>query len=1132
MTLHVHRAERADRLAAALAELLATPLDDVFAEEVVAVPARGVERWITQRLSHRLGRRPDRDGPRDHEDGICAGVRFPSPTALIAEVVGVEEHDPWAPDSLVWPLLEVIDGCAGEDWCRTLGTHLGVGAADGPQGVDRDAEWGHRRGRRYAVARRLAGLFDSYASYRPAMLTAWAAGEDTDGFGDRLPPDLGWQAELWRRLVGRLGGPDPVTRLAAALERLRIHPAVVDLPDRLSLFGATRLATSQLQVLSALAEARDVHLWLPHPSPELWRRVAELGVAAPVRRSADPTVTTADHPLLSSLGRDSRELQLVLGPVTSVDYHHPLERAPSTTLGLLQRDLREDRRPDPAARSKIAPDDRSVQVHACHGPARQVDVLREVLVGLLAADPTLEPRDVLVMCPDIEVYAPLISAAFGLADVVQGGHPAHELRVRLADRALSQTNPLLSTVAKLLDLADGRVTASKVLDLAAWPPVRRRFGLDDDDLEQLARWVTQSGVRWGLDAQHRDTYGLSGYPQNTWRAGLDRILLGVAMADEDRNWLGLALPLDDVGSNDVDLAGRLAELLDRLAAVLDDLVGEASLEGWLDALADGVQTLTSVPDADLWQTAELHRELSAVADAAAGRASVIELGLSDLRALFAGRLGGRPTRANFRTGTLTVCTMVPMRSVPHRVICLLGLDDGVFPRGARVDGDDVLARDPAVGERDPRGEDRQLMLDALLAATEHVVITYTGADERTGAVRPPAVPLGELVDALDDTATTADGRPVGHQVVVRHPLQPFDARNVTPGALGRPGPFSFDATALAGAVAATGKRQLPAPFLPVALAPMIDNVVDLADLTSLLQRPARGFLRQRLDVALRYEEAEPSDSLAVELDNLELWSIGDRLLGDRLAGAEAETCRQAEWRRGVLPPGALGERTLTRVLGEVEPLVARTADLRLPERRTVDVAVGFGEGRELRGTVPGVHGTCLVTIGYSKLAAGPRLRAWILLVALAATEPGVAWTAVTVGRGRAANPMQSTLGPLDAELARDVLAQLVDLHDRALREPLPVSLKATAAYADVRHSGYDVTEAVVKARRAWATDRFPGEQEDSAHVQVWGSGAPIERLLSAVPAADERWFGEPSRFGELARRLWTPLLASEQTGTL
>ena len=1121
MTLHVHRAERSDQLAAGLAELLAVPLADVFAEEVIAVPARGVERWLTQRLSHRLGREEGRG------DGVCAGVRFPSPAALVAEVVGVgragaAEHDPWAPDSLVWPLLEVIDECAGEDWCRTLGAHLGADAAED------DA---HRRGRRYGVARRLAGLFDSYVLHRPHMLSAWAAGDSTDGFGVAVPADLAWEVQLWRRLRARVEGPDPVERLAAALDGLRHDPTRVDLPERLSLFGPTRLAVSQLDTLSALAAQRDVHLWLPHPSPALWAAVASLEPTGPVRRRLDPTATVPRNPLLSSLGRDARELQLILSGASFVDVHHPAEDSPATLLGLLQRDLREDRRADLAAKATLSPHDRSVQVHACHGPTRQVDVLREVLVGLLEDDQTLEPRDVLVMCPDIEVYAPLISAAFGLADVVAGGHPAHQLRVRLADRALTQTNPLLATVARLLELADGRVTASQVLDLAAWPPVRRRFGFDEDDLDQLASWVAASGVRWGLDAAHRSGFGLSNFPHNTWRAGLDRILLGVAMADEEQNWLGLAMPLDDVGSSDIELAGRLAELLDRLQTTLDQLAGEQALGQWLTALVEGVESLTRVTGTEAWQSAELHRELEYVAAGAGTHAATATLSLSDIRALLAGRLGGRPTRANFRTGTLTVCTMVPMRSVPHRVICLLGLDDGVFPRGARIDGDDVLARDPAVGERDPRGEDRQLMLDALLAATEHVVITYAGADERTGAARPPAVPLGELLDSLDDTACTAGGGPARDQVLVRHPLQPFDARNVTPGALGVPGPFSFDAAALAGAVAAASDRVPPEPFLVDALPAPPHGDVDLGELIAVLVSPVRGFLRQRLDIALQYDEDEPSDSLAVELDNLEQWSIGERLLRDRLAGADEETCRQAEWRRGVLPPGPLGARTLAKILTEVEPLVTGTAALRAPGRRTVDVVAAVPSGREVRGSVPSVYDTCLVTIGYSKLGPAARLRAWISLVALAAAEPDTPWTAATIGRG-AGSPRESTLGPIAGDDAREILTQVLDVYDRALCEPLPMAAKTSAAYAAARRSNNDAFFAAREAERQWKSDKFPGEDANAAHVRVWGTGAPLAKLLARAPGPDERWAGEPTRFGELALRLWMPLLDNERIAAL
>jgi exodeoxyribonuclease V gamma subunit len=414
------------------------------------------------------------------------------------------------------------------------------------------------------------------------------------------------------------------------------------------------------------------------------------------------------------------------------------------------------------------------------------------------------------------------------------------------------------------------------------------------------------------------------------------------------------------------------------------------------------------------------------------------------------------------------------------------------------------------------------MLDAILAAKEHLVITYTGADERTGAPRPPAVPLGELLDALDDTALTAAGEPARCQVLVRHPLQPFDTRNLEPGKLGVPGPFSFDPAALAGARAA---QQVPVPappFLPEVLPAGPRTDIELADLTALLTHPARGFLRQRLDVAVRFEDDDPSDALTVELDALEKWKLGDRMLRDRLAGVDEQTCRNVEWRRGMLPPGPLGNTQLTSVLAEVEPLVSATA------RRTVDVLAELADGRQLRGSVPGLHGDRLVAVGYSKLGPRDRLRAWISLVALAASHPDTGWTAVTVGRGEPGRPKQSVLGPVPAVQARKVLEQLVELYDQGLREPLPLATKASAAYAAARRNQGDVDEAVRMARRPWASGDFPGEDADAANELVWGRRASLDVLLAEEALLDPRAQPEPTRFGALAVRLWAPLLAAER----
>ena len=801
MAIQLHRAPRTDLLADALGDLLAVPSADPFAEEIVVVPAKGIERWLTQRLSHRLGASA-RGG-----DGVCAGVRFLSPRSLVSLLLDRERDDPWDADRLVWPVLATIDASLDEPWCTVLATHLGHGVA-GEEGE-------LRRNRRYSVARRLAGLFASYSVQRPQLLADWRLGRDADGAEGRLDSDLVWQAQLWRRVLDRVEAEAPDLRHERTLDGLRSGRAdEMALPDRLSLFGHTRLPVTEVTLLRALGEVRDVHLWLPQPSPSLWSALDGLG--GPVLRAEDISATRVGHPLLASLGRDSRELRRALVDVADLQVAD-VDSTPDTLLGWLQADLRANALAEQSVRrGRVhAPGDRSVQVHACHGQARQIDVLREVLVGLLEDDPTLEPRDILVMCPDIETYAPLVSAGFGLADVVgEGsgeGHPAHRLRVRLADRALSSTNPLLAVAATLVRLSGGRVTASEVLDLAGTEVVRARFAFTDDDLDRIAGWVRAAGVRWGLDGPSRTRFSMSAFDHNTWRSGLDRILLGVAMSGDEHRHLGRGLPLDDVGTGDIDLAGRLAELVHRLDLCLK-VLGEADEVGiWMAALRDGVRSLTAVPTDDAWQLPQFERELSRTADAArSSAAGVVAVGVADVRALLEMRLAGRPTRANFRTGTLTVCTMVPMRSVPHRVVCLVGLDDGVFPRAGLVDGDDVLARRPMTGERDLRSEDRQLLLDAVLAASETLVITYTGANEHSGAARPPAVPLGEILDALDRTSAS----PVRQRVHIRHPLQAHDPRNLQPERLGTPEPFSFDRTALAGARAVAGEQRPVPAFLP------------------------------------------------------------------------------------------------------------------------------------------------------------------------------------------------------------------------------------------------------------------------------------------------------------------------------
>jgi exodeoxyribonuclease V gamma subunit len=1112
--------------------------------EIVAVPTRGVERWLTQRLSTVLGVSSGR------ADGVCANIEFPFPGRLVngavATAVGIDRQaDPWLPERSVWPLLDVVEASLEELWLAALAAHLG--------GAEADAE-ASRRTRRLSSVRHIADLYDRYAVHRPAMLRGWAEGRDD-----------GWQAELWRRLRERIGEPSPAERLDDACARLRAEPVLVELPARVSLFGLTRLPASYLNVLDALAVERDVHLFLLHASADLWARIASFTRDHPpiVRRDDDATATLPQNPLLASWGQDAREMQLVLaGRPDEVVFHDHLvvEERRRTLLCRIQADIRADRTPpglplpgEKDERALLEPDDRSLQVHACHGRARQVEVVRDAILHLLADDPTLEPRDIVVLCPDIEIFAPLIQATFGTEaeedeedDALPAGARRIELHVRLADRSLRQTNPVLGIVAQLLDLADGRLTASQVLDLAGRGPVRRRFRLDDDDLTRIAQWARDGGVRWGLDAAQRASYRLDQLPANTWQAGWDRVLIGVAMAEDEERLFGGVLPLDDVGSGDIDLVGRFAEFLQRVHAIVDAFADRMPLDAWAAAISEAADNLTAAPGREAWQRVQLGRLLEDVVaeGTTAGAVTQTPLALTEIRALLADRLRGRPTRASFRTGHLTICTLVPMRSVPHRVVCLIGLDDSAFPRQTARDGDDLLLLDPHVGDRDARTEDRQLLLDAVLAATDQLVITYAARDERTNLPRPPAVPLGELLDVVDRTACFSDVAMTRARVIVEHPLQPFDLRNFEEGALAPERTWSFDRVALGGARALSGGQLAVPPFLAEPLPREEESIVELDRLVRFLQHPVRAFLRQRLGIGGGVGDDDIRDAMSIELDALQRWSVGERLLDARLAGADKDDSIAAEIARGELPPDLLAESVLADVYPVVKQLVAAAADYLSASDASVsvDIRVALPNGRTLVGTVPGVRGDLVTTLTYSRVAPRHRLAAWAYLLALGAARPATADEAVTLGRRRADGPRGSAVSVArirlskipdarQTEAVRD-LAVLVDLFERGMCEPLPLFCRTSAAYAVAVAAGKDGRAAAGKEwTSAW---NFPKEDAEPEHLLVLGGKRTVAELFDELPRDDEEGEGwaleEPSRAGRYARRLWDGLRARHSCG--
>ena len=446
-----------------------------------------------------------------------------------------------------------------------------------------------------------------YALHRPELVRAWAAGEH----GRLAGRSSGGGSTPRSPSPARPSGSRPRARGCAASR------TIADLPPRFALFGLTRLPAGRLAVLRALAEHRDVHLFLLHPSPELWERCRGTGPVTQAGRRPDDARCPPTR--CSPRGATTRGSSSSSSHGDAAEHHHAVEHGGDTLLARIQADVRDDREPpraDDPSRPPLDPADRSLQVHSCHGRARQVEVLHDAILHLLADDPTLEPRDVIVMCPDIETFAPLIQATFGAGEDERPGAP--DLRVRLADR--SSARPTRCS-ASWRGCSSWPTSGSPPRRCSTSPTASRCGAASASTTTTLARaeeWVRESGIRWGLDAGHRAPFKLDGLPSGTWRAGLDRLLLGVTMTEDEQRLFGGVLPLDDVESGAIELAGRVAELLDRLHAAVDALAQPKPVAEWAEAIGAAADALTTTSPRDAWQRAELQRLLDDVVTEAAG----------------------------------------------------------------------------------------------------------------------------------------------------------------------------------------------------------------------------------------------------------------------------------------------------------------------------------------------------------------------------------------------------------------------------------------------------------------------------------------------------------------------------------
>ena len=789
--LRIFTGNRLEILADRLAEVVSRPLATALEPETVIVQSRGMERWVSMALARR--------------NGICANMAFPFPNAFLDDLFrrilpDLPDPSPFDPEILTFRIMKRLPAFLERPAFADLKRYL----VDDTKGV-----------KLYQLAVRVADLFDQYLVFRPEMIFQWEAGQGDDG------PDNLWQAELWRDLSH---GKEKVHRARLhrnLLLRLDTLPvAAVGLPSRISVFGISYLPPFHLQALAGLARISPVYLFLLNPCREYWADILSRRAMHRLTRKIARGTVDADalhmeqgHPLLASLGGLGKEFLVSISATEAhiedcfvpVDEHSLLSSLQADIFYL--RDHSDSRPADRVAIGDAGPTaaDASIQIHACHGPLREIEVLHDRLLALFEEHPDLRPRDVIVMAPDIVAYTPYIRAVFDTQT-----DAGQTIPYSIADQGAGSNKGVLRSFLSLLDLKGSRFEATRVLGLLELPGIKERFDLTAADLTTIARWVRDVNIRWGRDAAGRMRIGLPGLAENTWQAGIDRLLLGYAMPGSDRRMFDGILPYDHIEGSEALVLGRFIAFLQHLFEWSERLEQSMPPADWRDVFIELLERFIAVDEDAEQEVQQLRRSLENFGCLEERAGFAVPLELEVVRTHLENTLERTHAGGGFISGGVTFCAMLPMRSIPFEVVCLIGMNTAAFPRESTPLGFDLMARFPRPGDRSRRRDDKYLFLEALVSAARVFYISYVGQSVQDNSDIPPSVIVSELIDTIEGSY----GIPAV-DLVVRHPLQAYSPRYFDDS---DPALFSYsfeNFMAAAGAAVSDG----PQPFFKVPLAP-------------------------------------------------------------------------------------------------------------------------------------------------------------------------------------------------------------------------------------------------------------------------------------------------------------------------
>jgi exodeoxyribonuclease V gamma subunit len=993
----LHSSNKTENLVAHLVAIMGNkPLSSPFAKEVFLIQSQGMERWLSQQLAA--------------EFKVWGNYSFLFPGKFFSSLA--QKIDSRLSDAaferhvMQWRLEALLRDLRGAELAvlnRYLsGTNIGL--------------------KRYQLAQQLSQLFDQYQMMRPDMLALWQQNKmlyhtDTER----------WQKKLWLQVLDKTGPRHRGVLWQAVIAKLNDAPAdkfSAVMPERISVFGLNTMPPLFLHYLQGLARHCDVHFYLLNPAQEFW---ADL--QGKRQRALDEAVD--GHPLLATLGQQGREFQNMLLEENlafelELDSFEAIDTPAPSLLQRLQNDILNNA-PEAVA---IHNNDRSISLHSCHSRLREVEVLKNQLLQSLEADPALELRDIVVMAPDIQKYEPFIGAVFA------------DIQHAIADRSLRLSNTALDAFIRFLSVSQSRFGWVTVLDLLEQPVVYPSFGLSETDLELVKHWVHDTQVRWGKSAQHKQELGLPEQVENTWQAALDRLLMGYAVGDAG-DFVDGILPYRDIEGASAQALGGLCDFIAVLFRASKDLKQPKTLQNWSQRLYYYADQLLQAAEAlERQQLNEVLVELSA--DLAAVHNETVELQV--IISWIEGTVSERKSSNGFLRGQLTFCSMLPMRSIPFKVIALLGMNDGEFPKIDRPPTFDLLGMKNHFrkGDRSRRADDRYQFLEILLSTRQQLLVTYIGQSISDNATIPPSVIISELLDVLQDSYQLTD-------VVTRHPLQPFSARYFT----GDERLFSFSAGDFKTAQQLAARQQPPAGRTTVwwqgAVPETADKVLELGELLRFFRHPQRYFMQRQLDIRLTDIEtaAQEREPFVIDINKPDGYRLCHDWIQDNLRG-QAVSVKKLQ-AQGRWLAGAVGELEFNRhqqgITRFVECIHAKNLGARI-EDQPLDLRVG---DVRVVGKLEQLYENGGLFYRYTDLKGKDFVCAWLQHLLMNQIRPHTTHLLAKRHDTDKNKQKHRELTFLPDHCEADALAQFIAIYRAGLQQPDAFFVEAAFAYVEHTH---------------------------------------------------------------------------------